>query len=134
MKVFAAVPAHTRWLWPLCQGQYEVKSTCKLIFIFPHYLPGYQSEAIKVVAGSFQPGMVSKLANQTLYRMTTAYFEAKMKANQPLSTIQYYLTIHIYCICKLSMYMVTFNSQQVVFCNCMTNSLWTYALVAIYGI
>ena len=77
MKVFAAVPAHTRWLWPLCQGQYQVKSTCKFIFIFPHYLPGYQSEAIKVVAGGFQPGMISKLANQTLYRMATAYFEAK---------------------------------------------------------
>ena len=30
--------------------------------------------------------------------------------------------------------MATFNSEQVVFCNCMTNSLWTYALVAIYGI
>ena len=31
--------------------------------------------------------------------------------------------------------MVTFNSEKVAFCcNCMTNSLWTYALVAIYGI
>ena len=31
--------------------------------------------------------------------------------------------------------MVTFNSEQVVFCcNCMTNSLWTYVLVAFYGI
>ena len=66
MKVFAAVPAHTRWLWPLCQGQYEVKSTCKFIFIFPHYLPAYQSEVIKVVAGGFKPRMISKLANQTL--------------------------------------------------------------------
>ena len=53
-------------------------------FIFPHYLPGYQSETIKVVAGDFQPGMISKLANQTLYRMATAYFEAKKKANQSL--------------------------------------------------
>ena len=53
-------------------------------FIFPHYLPGYQSEAIKVVAGDFLPGMISKLANQTLYRMATAYFEAKKKANQSL--------------------------------------------------
>ena len=97
-------------------------------FIFPHYLPGYQSEAIKVVAGDFKPGMISKLANQTLYRMATAYFEAKNKANSPYE-------LHIYCICKLSMYMVTFNSEKVVFCcNCMTNSLWTYALVAIYGI
>ena len=96
MKVFAAVPAHTRWLWPLCQGQYEVKSTCKFIFIFPHYLPGYQSEAIKVVAGGFQPGMISTLANQTLYRMATAYFEAKMKANSPyelFSTISQYILI-----------------------------------------
>ena len=66
MRVFAAVPAHTRWLRPLCQGHYEVKSTCKFIFIFPHYLTGYQSEAIKVVAGGFQPRMISKLANQTL--------------------------------------------------------------------
>ena len=48
---FAAVPAHTKWLWPLCQGQYEVKSTFKFIFIFPHYLSAYQSEAIKVAAG-----------------------------------------------------------------------------------
>ena len=53
-------------------------------FIFPHYLPGYQSEAIKVVAGDFQPGMIYKLANQTLYRMATAYCEAKKKANQSL--------------------------------------------------
>ena len=31
--------------------------------------------------------------------------------------------------------MVTFNSEQVFFCcNCMTNSLWTYVLVALYGI
>ena len=66
MKVYAAVPAHTKWLWPLCQGQYQVKSTCKFIFIFPHYLLAYQSEAIKVVAGGFQPRMISKLANQTL--------------------------------------------------------------------
>ena len=34
MKIFAAVSAHTRWLWLLCQGQYEVKSTFKFIFIF----------------------------------------------------------------------------------------------------
>ena len=119
MKVYAAVPAHTRWLWPLCKGQYQVKSTCKFIFIFPHYLPAYQSEAIKVVAGGFQPRMISKPD----FRMATAYFEAKKKANHPLWTIQYYLTIHIYCICKLSLYMVTFNSDKVVFCcNCMTNS------------
>ena len=65
-SVFAAVPAHTRWLWPLCQGQYQVKSTCKFIFIFPHYLPAYQSEAIKVIASGFKPRMISKLANQTL--------------------------------------------------------------------
>ena len=72
MKVFAAVPAHTRWLWPLCQGQYEVKSS------------NQGSEAIKVVAGDFKPGMISKLANQTLHIMAIAYFEAKKKANQPL--------------------------------------------------
>ena len=72
MKVYAAVPAHTRWLWPLCQGQYEVKSTCKFIFIFPHYLPAYQSEAIEVAAGLglWLPARgdfhSSKLANQTL--------------------------------------------------------------------
>ena len=41
----------TKWFWPLCQGQYEVKSTFKFIFIFPHYFPAYQSEAMKVAAG-----------------------------------------------------------------------------------
>ena len=31
--------------------------------------------------------------------------------------------------------MVTFNSEQVVFCcNCMTNSVWTSVYVALYGI
>ena len=40
--------------------------------------------------------------------------------------------IYIY---TLSIYMVTFNSEQVVFCcNCMTNSLWTSVYVALYGI
>ena len=69
MKVFAAVPAHTRWLWPLCQGQNEAKSTFKFNFIFLHYLPAYQSEAIKVAAclGLWLPAWddfhSSKLAN-----------------------------------------------------------------------
>ena len=65
-------------------------------FIFPHYLPGYQSEAIKVVAGDFQPGMISKLANQTLYRMATAYFEAKRRQISPyelVSIISQYIFI-----------------------------------------
>ena len=72
MKAFAAVPAHTRWLWPLFQDQYEVKSTCKFIFIFPHYLPAYQNEGIKGAAGLgfWLPARddfhSSKLANQTL--------------------------------------------------------------------
>ena len=36
--------------------------------------------------------------------------------------MQYYLTKYFYCIHKISMYMVTFNSKQVVFCcNCMTD-------------
>ena len=134
MKVFAAVPAHTRWLWPLCQGQYEVKSTCKLIFIFPHYLPAYQSEAIKVVASGFQPGMISKLANQTLGwpQLTLRQKRRQISPYELFSTISQYIFI---ALCKLSMYMVTFNSEQVVFCcNYMTNSLWTYTLVAIYGI
>ena len=128
----------TRWLWPLCQGHYEVKSTCKFIFIFLFfilfYLPGYQSEAIKVVAGGFQPGMISKLANQTLYRMATAYIEAKNEGKSP--PMNYSVLSHnTYLLHMQSFYVqVTLNSEQVVFCNCMTNSLWTYALVAIYGI
>ena len=63
--------------------------------------------------------------------MATAYFEAKKKANSPselFSTISQY-------ICKLSISMVTFNSERVVFCyDCMTNSLWTSVYVAFYGI
>ena len=136
MKVFAAVPAHTKWLWPLCQGQYQVKSTCKFIFIFPHYLSAYQSEAIKVVAGGFQPRMISKLANQTLGwpQLTLRQKRRQISPYELFNTISQYICI--YCICKLSMYMVTFKSEQVVFCcNCMTNnSLWTYVLVAFYGI
>ena len=89
MKVFAAVPAHTRWLWPLCQGQYEVKSTFKFIFIFPHYLPAYQSEAMKVAAGVgfWLPARddfhSSKLTNQTL-GWPQLTLRQKKKANQPL--------------------------------------------------
>ena len=98
-------------------------------FIFPHYLPGYQSEAIKVVAGGFQPEMISKLANQTLYRMATAYFEAKRRQTAPMN---YSVLSHNTYL----LHMQTFpNSEKVVFCcNYMTNSLWSYALVAIYGI
>ena len=57
---------------PLCQGQYEVKSTLKFIFIFLHYLPAYQSEAIKIAAGlglwlpAREDFHSSKLANYTL--------------------------------------------------------------------
>ena len=98
---------------------------------FPHYLPAYQSEAIKIAAGlgfwlSDQDDFhSSKLA------MATAYFGAKRRQISPselFSTISQY-------ICKFSIYMVTFNSKQVVFCcNCMTNSLWTSVYVALYGI
>ena len=59
-------------------------STAYMYTLVCIHLAGYQSEAIKVVAGDFKPGMISKLVNQTLYRMATAYFEAKKKANQPL--------------------------------------------------
>ena len=50
---------------------------------FPHYLPAYQSEAIKVAAGigfwlsDWDDFHSSKLA------MATAYFGAKKKENQP---------------------------------------------------
>ena len=48
LLVFAAVPAHNRWLGPDVKASI---STCKSILIFPHYLSAYQSEAIKVAAG-----------------------------------------------------------------------------------
>ena len=94
-EVYAAVPAHTRWLWPLCQGQYQVKSTCKFIFIFPHYLPAYQSEAIKVVAGGFQPRMISKLANQTLGwpQLTLRQKRRQVSPSELFSTISQYIFI-----------------------------------------
>ena len=99
MKVFAAVPAHTRWLWPLCQGQYEVKSTCKLIFIFPHYLSAYQSEAIKVAAdlGFWLPAWdyfhTSKLANQTLGwpQLTLRQKRRQISPYELFSTISQYI-------------------------------------------
>ena len=122
MKVYAAVPAHTRWLWPLCQGQYQVKSTCKFIFIFPHYLPAYQSEAIKVVAGGFQPRMIPKLANQTLGwpQLTLRQKRRQINPYELFSTISQSILLHT----QTFHYMVTFNSEQVVFfCNYMTKTL-----------
>ena len=90
-----AVPAHTRWAWPLCQGQYEVKSTFKFIFIFPHYLPAYQSEVIKVVASGFQPGMISKLTNQTLGwpQLTLRQKRRQISPYELFSTISQYIFI-----------------------------------------
>ena len=141
MKVFAAVPAHTRWLWPLCQGQYEVKSTCKFIFIFPHYLPAYQSEAIKVAAGlgfclpARDDFYSSKLTNQILGwpQLTLRQKRRQISPYELFSTFSRYIFIayaNFPCI-----YMVTFNSEQVVLCcNCMTNSLWASIYVALYGI
>ena len=69
LLVFAAVPAHNRWLSPDVKASI---STCKSIFIFPHYLPAYQNEPIKVAAslGFWLPARDDfhsiKLANQTL--------------------------------------------------------------------
>ena len=101
------------------------------IFIFLHYLPAYQSEAIKVAAGlSFWlPAQddfhSSKLANQTLgWPQLTLRQKRRQISSYELFSTQYIFTQYIiYCICKLSMYMVTFNSEQVVFCcNCMTKA------------
>ena len=67
--VFAALPAHNRWLGP---GVKASIPTSKSIFIFPHYLSAYHSEAIKVAAGlgfwplAWDDFHSSKLANQTL--------------------------------------------------------------------
>ena len=103
---------------------------------FPHYLSAYQSEAIKVAAGLgfWLPARddfhSSKLANQTLGwpQLTLGQKRRQISPSELFSTISQY-------ICKLFMYMVTFNSEQVVFCcNCMTNSLWTSVYVALYGI
>ena len=95
MKIYAAVPANTKWLWPLRQGQYQVKSTCKFIFIFPHYLPAYQSEAIKIVAGGFQPRMISKPTNQTLGwpQLTLRQKRRQMSPYELFSTISQYIFI-----------------------------------------
>ena len=107
MKVYAAVPAHAKWLWPLCQGQYEVKSTCKFIFIFPYYLPAYQSEAIKVVAGGFQPRMISKLAHQTLGwpQLTLRQKRRQISPYELFNTISQYIFIayaNFQCMCVIS--------------------------------
>ena len=101
MKVFAAVPAHTRWLWPLRQGQYEVKSTCKFILIFPHYLPAYHNEVIKVAAGLgfWLPARddfhSSKLTNQTLGwpQLTLSQKRRQISPFELLSTISQYIFI-----------------------------------------
>ena len=88
--------AKEAWLGDVDRVGQKMTTLCGDLATGLHYLPGYQSEAIKVVAGGFQPGMISKLANQTLYRMATAYFEAKMKANSPyelFSTISQYIFI-----------------------------------------
>ena len=103
---------------------------------FPHYLSAYQSETIKVAVGLgfWLPARddfhSSKLANQTL---GWSQLTLRQKGRQ-ISPSELFRTISQYK-CKLSMYMVTFKFEQVVFCcNCMTNSLWTSIYVALYGI
>ena len=120
-------------------GSPYVKASMSKIHLqvqFPHYLSAYQSEAIKVAAvlGFWLPARddfhSSKLANQTLGwpQLTLGQKRRQINPYELFSTISKY-------ICKLFMYMVTFNSEQVVFyCNCMTNSLWTSVYVALYGI
>ena len=128
MKGFGAVP-----------GSPYVKASMSKIHLyvqFPHYRSAYQSETIKVAAGLgfWLPARddfhSSKLANQTLGwpQLTLRQKRRQISPYELFSTISQY-------VCKLFMYMVTFNSEQVVFCcNCMINILWTSVYVALYGI
>ena len=85
------------------------------IHFFPHYLPAYQSEAIKVAAGLgfWLPARddfhSSKLANQTLGwpQLTLRQKEGK-SAPLNYSVLSHNTYANFPC-------MVTFNSEQVVF-------------------
>ena len=103
-----------------------VISACKSAIVSP-YTPALQGTKNSPVLNLVHV-LVVCICLTSEPQLTLGQKRRQISPSELFSTISQY-------ICKLSIYMVTFNSERVVFCcNCMTNSLWTSTYVALYGI